>query len=94
MKLNEDEIAKLKFLETIDELETVIASIKPSWLHPAQRMILYYSKRKLKKIRSQLIIVPATDEGERIDELGGRLCTICGEPLVLAQPDCPDPQHH
>lgn len=94
MRLTEDDIAKLKVLEAMDELEATLARVKPSWLHPAQKMIMMFTRRKLKKLRGEFVVLGVEEESGRDGLEGLGLCTICGEPLVLAQPDCPDPQHH
>lgn len=95
MRLTEDDIAKLKALEAMDELEKLVSGIKPSWRHPTHRVLRLFALHKLKKLRKKLIFVAELEDDSVRDGLEGLgYCTICGEPLVLAQPDCPDPQHH
>lgn len=81
MRLNKDEIAKLKVLEAIDELQDKITDLNASWKHPIQWVMLWYARRQFKKVRQQFVLVME----ER--------CTICGEPLETEPRDCPDPAH-
>lgn len=90
MRLDEDDIAYLKMLEKLDDFERITRAITGS---PFRHPIRWWQGRKmLKNVREFRALVQARTL--RQDELGGARCLICGEPLVLAQPDCPDPQHH
>lgn len=90
MRLDEDDIAYLKMLEKLDDFEKTISAITGDpWRHPFRWL---QARKVLKSVREFRDLVQARTMKQ--DELGGQRCLICGEPLVLAQPDCPDPQHH